>query len=169
MTTRVMLAAVLAFVPMLAEAAWSRRNERRLLRRGAVEASGDVMTAMAIAYPGAFVVMTVEGWWRALPFDGWAIAGLACWSAAKVVKYGAMAALGERWSFRVLVLPGAPLVRSGPYRWFRHPNYVGVVGELVGTALMCPAPLTGPLVTLGFGWLLRRRIAVEERALGLAS
>jgi len=71
-----------------------------------------------------------------------------------------------RWTFRVLVLPGSPLVASGPYRWLRHPNYLAVIGELAGVAATVWAPITGVVAGLGFGWLIRRRIRVEEQALG---
>jgi isoprenylcysteine carboxyl methyltransferase (ICMT) family protein YpbQ len=47
-----------------------------------------------------------------------------------------------------------------------HPNYVAVIGELVGVAATVWAPVTGVLITIGFGWLLRARIRVEDRALG---
>jgi methyltransferase len=67
------------------------------------------------------------------------------------------------------VVPGLPLVTAGPYRWFRHPNYIGVVGELVAMALMTRARVTGPLGTVFFGWLLLRRMAAEERAMELYS
>jgi methyltransferase len=67
------------------------------------------------------------------------------------------------------VLPGLPLVTAGPYRWCRHPNYIGVVGELIAMALMTRARVTGPVGTLLFGWLLVRRIAAEERAMELYS
>ena len=76
-----------------------------------------------------------------------------------------MASLGPRWSFRVLVVPGAPLVTSGPYRWMRHPNYVGVMGELAGVAIALSAFITGTLALVTFAWILVRRIKVEERAL----
>ena len=56
--------------------------------------------------------------------------------AAKALKFWAIASLGTRWTYKVLVMPGLPLVPTGPYRWLRHPNYVGVVGELVAMALM---------------------------------
>ena len=69
----------------------------------------------------------------------------------------------------MLVVPGLPLVTSGPYRWLRHPNYVGVVGELIAMALMTRARLSGPLGTLFFVWLLFRRMAAEERAMELYS
>jgi methyltransferase len=65
----------------------------------------------------------------------------------------------------VLVPPGAPRITAGPYRWLRHPNYVGVAGELAGAALMAYAPLTGVLSTLLFGALMLERIGVEERAM----
>jgi methyltransferase len=76
-----------------------------------------------------------------------------------------MAHLGPRWTFRVLVLPGAPLVRSGPYRLLRHPNYVAVIGEILAIAVALQAPAAGVIATLGFGWLIWRRIDVEKRAL----
>jgi methyltransferase len=76
-----------------------------------------------------------------------------------------MWSLGERWSFRVLVLPGAPLVARGAYRFLSHPNYIGVAGEIAGAALLMGGPRTGVLFTILFGWLMLRRIKVEERAL----
>jgi methyltransferase len=79
----------------------------------------------------------------------------------------AIASLGTRWTYRVLVVPNAPLVARGPYRFLRHPNYVGVVGELVGMAMLVQAPVTGVLSVMGFGYLLRLRIRAEEQALGL--
>ena len=62
-------------------------------------------------------------------------------------------------------MPGAPLVASGPYRVLAHPNYVGVIGELAGTALMSGALLSGPIATIGFGLLILKRLKIEERAL----
>ena len=88
-------------------------------------------------------------------------------AAGKAIKWAAIVALGELWTFHVLVVPGTPLVTKGPYRFLRHPNYVGIIGEIVGIALMMGAPLTGVLSLVGFGLVLRRRIDVEERALGL--
>jgi len=58
-------------------------------------------------------------------------------------------------------------VTSGPYRWMRHPNYVAVLGELVAISVALSAPIAGVIAFIGFAWLLRKRIAVEERALGL--
>jgi methyltransferase len=66
----------------------------------------------------------------------------------------------------VLVVPGEPLVASGPYRWLRHPNYLAVIGELISVALIVDAPVAGALGAIGFGGLILARIRVEDRALG---
>ena len=155
----------LVAILMLLETYHSRRNERALRARGAREPHDDVYRWMQIAYPGSFILMGVEGLSRGGPPEGQLVAGAILFGAAKALKYWAIASLGPFWSFRVLVLPGASLVTTGPYRWFRHPNYLGVMGELLGAALLLHAPLAGILAVVAFGLLLRRRIAVEERAL----
>ncbi|MGE3840261.1 MAG: isoprenylcysteine carboxylmethyltransferase family protein [Vicinamibacterales bacterium] len=165
MTSRVLVSAMLFFLPMAGEALRSRWNERALRQRGAVEPPGDVYRAMALTYPGAFLVMSFEGAWRADTVDAVFLAGLGLWTASKALKYWAIATLGDRWSFRILVEPGRPLIATGPYRWMHHPNYVGVVGELLAGCLLFPAFIGGPFVTLGFLVLLWRRLRIEERAL----
>ena len=92
--------------------------------------------------------------------------GLALFGVAKALKVWAISSLGSRWSYRVLVLPGEPLVTSGPYRFLSHPNYLAVVGEIVSVAAIVWAPITGVLATIGFGWLMIARMRIEDRALG---
>jgi methyltransferase len=162
----VMLATIV-FVPMILEALISQRNEARLRGQGAIEPPGDVYSAMQVSYPGAFALMLVEGWLRGAGVDVWVAAGFTTFLGAKLLKYWAIMTLGERWAFRVLVLPGAPLIAAGPYRLLQHPNYVAVIAELVGATLIAHAPIAGAMSVLAFGWLIQRRIEVEERALGL--
>ena len=159
----VIVAAVLLL--MLVELQLSVFNERSLRAKGAIEPPDDVIRWMRIAYPGAFVLMGMEAATGGPLSRNWVIGGLLLFGWAKALKFWAMAHLGSRWTFRVLVLPGAPLVSSGPYRFLRHPNYVAVLGELIAVAIALQTPVTGVLATLGFGWLLWRRIQVEERAL----
>jgi len=97
--------------------------------------------------------------------DAWFAAGLVVFAAAKALKYWAIASLGPRWTFRVLVPPGSARTVSGPYRWLAHPNYVAVTGELAGVAVAMHALVSGPLAVAGFGWLMLRRISIEEKAL----
>jgi methyltransferase len=162
-----LLLVTLAFVPMLLEVAVSRRNERELRSLGATEPEGDLYRLMQVAYPVAFLAMLVEGWLRGGRVDTLVAAGFALFVGAKLLKYWAILTLGPRWTFRVLVPPGSSLVVLGPYRMLRHPNYIAVIGELAGAALIARAPIAGACAVLGFGLLIRRRIIVEERALGL--
>jgi len=153
------------FAPMLVEARRAAANERAQLERGGIEPPDDVYKMMRVAYPACFLAMLVEGALRGRPASGALIAGATLFVLAKAIKWWAILTLGPRWTFRVIVVPGLPLVASGPYRWLRHPNYVGVVGELVGAALMTGAIVAGPLATAGFMVLLSKRIAVESRML----
>jgi methyltransferase len=156
---------------MLAELRVSLRNERRLRAAGAIEPPGDVYRTMAVLYPASFLLMAAEGAWRAAALSAepggpsWAASGVALFAASKALKYWAIGTLGERWSFRVLVQPGRPLVTRGPYAYLAHPNYVAVIGELAGTAMMVNAPVTGPVMIGAFALVLRRRVRVESLAL----
>jgi methyltransferase len=150
---------------MLAEMQLSRYNERALRARGAVEPPDDVYRTMAWVYPGLFVVMALEGAFFGPPAGLVTLAGLILLGASKALKFWAIASLGTRWTFRVLVPPGASLVSSGPYAYVRHPNYVAVMGELASMALLVGARVSGPVAMLIFGVLMRHRIRVEEAAL----
>jgi methyltransferase len=162
----IVIVLVLVFLLMLAEWRLSSSNERALRRQGAFEPRDDVYQAMAWAYPISFLAIGIEGLIAGPPPRVVVMLGLVMFAAAKAIKYWAIASLGSRWTFRVLVLPGAPLVTRGPYARLRHPNYVGVVGELLGVAMIVGAPVTGVLAIAGFAWLLRRRIVIENHALG---
>lgn len=157
---------VVVVVPWLLLETWrSRRQERALRAAGAVEPAHDVYGWMRIVYPGMFLAMTAEGV-QAPPAGPALVAiGMAVFLAGKLLKWWAILALGRLWTFHVLVLPGAPLVTSGPYRLMRHPNYVGLMGEIAGVALMMRAPFTGIASAIVFGALLAARIRVEERLL----
>jgi methyltransferase len=154
------------FLIMGGEALLSSFNERLLRARGAIEPPDDVYATMQWAYPLSFVAMAIEGALRGPASPDVLVLGLAIFGFAKALKVWAISSLGPRWSFRVLVLPDAPLVATGPYRLVRHPNYVAVMGELLGMLLIVWAPVIGVVSLAGFGLLLIRRIRVEDRALG---
>jgi methyltransferase len=155
---------------MLAENRLSRANQAALEARGAITPEGDVWPWMAGLYPLSFAMMGAEGIWRATaaPVAGaanWFVAGLLLLMAAKAIKYWAIRTLADRWSFRVMILPGLPLIGDGPYRYLSHPNYVGVAGELVGTAMMMTAAIAGPVMCAAFGVVLWGRVRFENRVL----
>ena len=159
------VALVVVIASMLVELRVSMGNERVLRARGAVAPPDPVFRTMRWAYPAVFVAMATEGLLTAPVSPRMLAAGIVAFLAGKLLKAWAIVSLGERWSYKVLVLPGAPLVSHGPYRLLRHPNYVGVIGELVGMALITGARIAGPLGILFFSWLLARRIRAEEQAL----
>jgi methyltransferase len=156
---------LVVFAAMTAEAIVSARHDRALTARGAVEPPGDVIGVMAIAYPACFVAILGEGLLREAGSIAAFAPGLALFAAAKALKYWAIVSLGERWTFRVLVPPGAVSIVKGPYRWLAHPNYVAVAGEIAGAAIAMHAIVAGPIAFAGFGLLMLRRIKVEEAAL----
>ena len=93
------------FAPMIREAMLSRQNEQYLRSRGAVEPADDVWRVMRIAYPAAFVAMFAESALHGGPaFDSF-LPGMLLWNFAKMLKNWAIDTLGDRWSFRVLVVP----------------------------------------------------------------
>jgi methyltransferase len=166
-------AVAIAFITVLAcllimagEAVLSSFNERQLRARGAVEPEGDVFGLMRFAYPGAFIAMGIEGALTGPAPQNVLMGGLALFGLAKALKVWAIASLGMKWSYRVLVVPGEPLVTTGPYRFIAHPNYLAVAGEIVSVAAIVWAPITGTLSAIGFGWLMILRMQIEDRALG---
>ena len=170
MTTRVYLAllALLAF-ERLRELRRSRRNTRRLLAEGAVEYGRRHYPIMVALHSLLFVACIAERLIRqpVTPplVSGAALLGLA---GAHALRRAAVRALGGRWTTRVIVLPRAPLVSRGPYRYLRHPNYLAVAVEVACIPLAGGCVVTAVLFSAANALLLRARIAVEERALGLA-
>jgi methyltransferase len=160
------LTAAAALLIMAGEAVLSAVNERVLRARGAMEPADDVIGVMRWAYPGVFVAMGIEGALSGPAPPDMLMGGLALFGLAKALKVWAISSLGAKWSYRVLVVPGDPLVTSGPYRFISHPNYLAVVGEIAGVAAIVWAPITGVLSAVGFGWLMILRMRIEDRALG---
>jgi len=118
---------VLALVTLqrLGELALARRNARRLLADGAREFGASHYQALILLH-----VAWLAGLWllahdRAIA-PGW----LAAYALLQVARIWVLASLGRRWTTRIIVLPAAPLVRSGPYRWLKHPNYVVLAAEV---------------------------------------
>lgn len=151
---------------MVGEAILSSFNERQLRARGAIEPADDVISLMRFAYPGAFVAMGIEGALGGPAPPNILMLGLALFGLAKALKVWAISSLGSKWSYRVLVVPGDPLVVTGPYRFVSHPNYLAVAGEIVSVAAIVWAPITGVVAAIGFGWLMILRMKIEDRALG---
>ena len=118
---------ILALVTLqrLGELALSRYNTKKLLARGAIEVGANhypLVVAVHAAWLGALWI-----WGRDQDVD---LAALVLFIALQGLRLWILATLGARWTTRVIVVPDEPLVASGPYKYFSHPNYAVVVAEI---------------------------------------
>jgi methyltransferase len=157
---------VLLLAERVAELAVSTRNTRRALAAGGIEAGRGHYPGMVLFHALFLAACAVEPllWQRTWP-PAASLLALAAALLAMALRWWAVVTLGDRWSTRIVVLPGVPLVTGGPYRLLRHPNYVAVVVELLAVPLIGGAVLTATAATLGNLLLLAVRIPAEERAL----
>jgi methyltransferase len=153
---------VLGFVTLqrLAELWWSARNERRLRARGAHEAGAGHYPFMVALHALWLVGLWILAWRQ--PANGWLVAAYA---ALQIARAWVIVSLGERWTTRIIVLPQAPLVRTGPYRFFKHPNYVVVAIEIALLPLAFGLWLYAAIFSLANAAMLAWRICAEDRAL----
>jgi len=150
----------------LGELLLSRRHERALRARGAVEVGARhyplmvaVHAALLVGAPAEVVLLARPF----LPWLGWPMLALVL--ATMALRYWVVATLGSRWTTRVLVLADAPLVAAGPYRFLRHPNYLAVVVEVVALPLVHTAWLTALVCGAANLAVLAMRIRIENAAL----
>lgn len=145
----------------LLELVLARRNTRRLLAQGAVEIGAGHYPLFVLLHAGwlAALVLTV-------PADApvsWPL--LTLFVLLQAGRVWVVASLGRFWTTRIVTLPGAPLVRRGPFRFVRHPNYLVVTGEIAVLPLAFGAWEIALVFSVLNAALLFHRIRVEERAL----
>lgn len=168
MTSVALYVGLLAAVGLerVAELVVSTRHVRAAMAKGAVERGRGHYPAMVALHTGLLVGALLEVLLADRPFHGWlGWPMLALVLAAQALRWWCIRTLGPQWSTRVVVLPGAPLVTSGPYRWMAHPNYVAVVVEGVALPLVHTAWVTAVAFTVLNALLLRVRIGCEARTL----
>jgi methyltransferase len=154
--------AVLAFVTAerLAELPLARRNTARLLARGAREYAPSHFPLIVALHIAWLAGLWLLGWDRPIVW-GW----LMVFAILQILRIWVLATLGERWTTRIIVLPGTPLVKTGPYRFLNHPNYVVVVGEIAVLPLALGLPLYALVFSILNGIVLWIRISAENSAL----
>ncbi|RMG44903.1 MAG: hypothetical protein D6718_08955 [Acidobacteria bacterium] len=171
MDSRVAYTALVALVAAvrLGELRLSSRHARSLLARGGVESGRGHLPAMVALHAGLLAAAPAEVWLLDRPFVApLAAAALAALAAAAALRVWTLRTLGERWTIRVITLPGSRPVTGGPYRYVRHPNYLAVVIEVAALPLVHGAWLTAAVFSALNAALLAVRIRVEERALSRA-
>jgi len=150
----------------LAELVVSQRNLRWSRQRGGVETGAGHYPAMVALHTGLLAGCLAEVWLADRPFLpvlGWPM--LAVVLAAQALRWWCIVTLGPQWNTRVVVVPGAGRVSSGPYRYLAHPNYVAVVAEGIALPLVHTAWLTALVFSVLNALLLRVRLRTESGAL----
>ena len=145
----------------LIELAHARSNTARLRRLGAVEADAE-------GYP--LYVLLHAGWLASLAVfvpaatpPRWPLIGL--FAVLQLGRIWVIVSLGRYWTTRIITLPDAPLVRTGPFQYVRHPNYLLVVAEIAVLPLAFGAVAIGATFSALNLMLIARRIRIEERVL----
>ena len=155
----------LIIVQRLVEVLIAKRNEKRMLAQGAYEIGASHYPYMLAMHISFFVCLIVEvviwgqGYSPLFPLL------LAIFLVVQCLRVWCLTALGPFWNTKIIILPGANVVKKGPYVWMRHPNYAIVCTEILLLPLMFQAYFTAVIFTLLNIAMLRVRIPVEENAL----
>jgi methyltransferase len=146
----------------LLELVIARRNTQRLMAQGAVEVGAShypVMVAMHTAWLVAVVA------WVVFKNPQLNVPLLALYVVLQIFRLWVMVSLGAYWTTRIITVPNVPLVRTGPYKYLRHPNYVVVVLEIVLLPLVVDALSIAIIFSVANAAMLAVRIRAEEKTL----
>src|SRR3712207_9418302 len=163
--TLLILAVSFVAIQRLLELRLSRRHERILRVRGAVERGRGHYPLMVGLHVLWLISTLLEGLLRGPELPAYWPAPLALCLLVQPLRYWAIFSLGESWNTKILVVPGAKPVSRGPYRYLSHPNYVVVVVEILTFPLIFGAWLTALVFTVLNAAILSVRICEENRAL----
>jgi methyltransferase len=155
------IAALLILVQRGLEEIYSARNTARLLADGGHEAGRDYYPVVAITH-----IAWIAALFLLIPAASPIIVPLlVLYLALQVVRYWVIATLGRYWTHRIITLVNAPVVRAGPYRYLRHPNYAVTIAE----TFLLPLVFADAAVAVIFGcvWsaVLYYKIILEDAAL----
>lgn len=145
----------------LAELAYARRNERKLLARGAHEVGREHYPLFILLHGAWLLTILVTVSPGAVP--NWTLIGVM--AGLQFLRLWVVTSLGPYWTTRIITLPDAALIRRGPFRLLRHPNYAVVIAEIAVLPLAFGAYGIAAVFSVLNLLLLRRRIRVEEQAL----
>lgn len=158
---------VIGFVVLqrLAELVIAKRNEKKSLAAGGVEYDRKGYAGIVIMHTMFFISLGAEYFYFEHSLNEFWIIFLILFIAAQGLRYWAIISLGSMWNTRIIIIPGRRLVRSGPYKFLKHPNYIAVITELAVIPLMFSCFYTAVIFSVVNLLLLKRRIEIEEDAL----
>lgn len=152
-------------VQRLVELLIARDNERWMRSQGAYEVGAGHYPWMVAMHSTFFFSLILEVMLFNRPLSSVWPLFLGLFVVAQVLRIWCLASLGKFWNTKIIILPGADVVRKGPYKWIRHPNYLIVTTELLVLPLFFSAYWTAIVFGLLNAWMLSVRIPAEEKAL----
>jgi methyltransferase len=161
----ILAAVVFLALQRLLELRHAARNQAWALENGAQEYGSKHYPLFFLLHIGWIAGWIWEGLLKNELSEIW-IAWLAIFIGAQALRYWAITSLGKFWNTRILIVPNATPVRSGAYKFFKHPNYLAVALELLSLPMIFSAWKTAAIATiLNAALLLFIRIPEENRAL----
>jgi methyltransferase len=147
----------------LVELEISRRHQRNLARLDICPCPDPQYPWMVALHASALVAAAVEVVWLRRPLLLWlALPSLVLFVLATALRWWAIGSLGAHWNVRVMDSAALGVVVTGPFRWVRHPNYLGVFVEMAALPLIHTAWVTAAAAAIGNIWVLRSRLRWEE-------
>lgn len=158
---------IFAFVIIqrLVELSVAKRNEKWIKNQGAYEAGSSHYPVMIALHAGFFVSLLIEVLAADRPVSPVWVPLLILFVLTQIARIWCLSSLGRYWNTKILILPGAQVVRRGPYKYIKHPNYVIVTIEILLLPLLFQAYVTAVVFTFLNAAMLSVRIPAEERAL----
>lgn len=156
---------IIVVMQRLIELVIAKRNEKWMLVQGAFEAGGNHYPWMVAMHVGFFLALLAE-----VVLSGKGLSPIwpllfTLFLIVQIARFWCLFSLGKFWNTKIIILPGADVVRKGPYQFIRHPNYLIVTIELLALPLLFNAYATAILFSLLNIWILSVRIRAEEQAL----
>lgn len=167
MDTIFILFLLLIGLQRISELFYAKRNERILKEKGAAEYDAGGYKVIVIMHVMFFVSLVSERLFLETAYNFLSPYLFVVFVLAQFLRYWAISSLGQYWNTKLLVLHGCEPVARGPYKYLRHPNYVAVVTELAVIPLIFSCYITAVVFSIINLGVLRRRIEIEEKALGL--
>ncbi|MBT2639035.1 MULTISPECIES: isoprenylcysteine carboxyl methyltransferase family protein [unclassified Bacillus (in: firmicutes)] len=149
----------------LTELVIARKNEAWMKAQGAIEFGQGHYPAMVSIHTAFFIFFILEVIFFDKNLSGYWPALLALFIFTQVMRIWSLSSLGRFWNTKIIILPGANVIKRGPYKIIKHPNYLIVAIELIVIPLMFNAYITMAVFTLLNILILSIRIPAEEKAL----
>ena len=156
---------ILIAIQRLVELYIAKQNEIQLKSEGAVEYGKSHYRWMVLMHLSFFIVLIIEVVALERDMSGlWPI-WLTLFLIMQSGRIWVIRSLGKHWNTKIIVVPDADVVIKGPYKFFRHPNYIIVATEILVISLLFNAYYTAIIFSLLNVWMMMVRIPLEEKAL----